>query len=165
MRTGSQVNAYYKGRSREEYRWFSVGAGAPVISMDAERAARQIVRAAKRGEAQRILSLPANVIARLHGLAPGLTAGIASLANRVVLPSDGVGSRATRGAEIEPSLQSPLYRTVTLWGRKAAQRFQQHEPREAMAGDEVSESTSAAGTTEPRPFAEPSAAPGESQPE
>jgi NAD(P)-dependent dehydrogenase (short-subunit alcohol dehydrogenase family) len=166
MRTGSQVNAYYKGRSREEYRWFSVGAGAPVISMDAERAARQIVRAAKRGEAQRILSLPANVLARFHGLAPGLTAGIASLANRVVLPSDGVGSRATRGADLEPSLQSPLYRTVTVWGRKAAERFQQHEARqEPPAAGGVAEPAAGATGTEPRPFADPSASPGESQPE
>ena len=52
MRTGTHVNAYYKGHGREEFRWLSLMDGAPVISMDAERAARQIVRAAKRGEAQ-----------------------------------------------------------------------------------------------------------------
>jgi NAD(P)-dependent dehydrogenase (short-subunit alcohol dehydrogenase family) len=154
MRTGSQVNAYFKGRGREEFRWFSVGAGAPMISMDAERAARQIVRATKRGEAERILSLPANMLARLHGIAPGLTTGIASLANRV-MPSDGVGKQATRGAEFAPSFSSPVYRTVTMWGRKAAERFQ-HQPSEA--------GSIRGGEAEPRPFAE-QPAPGESQPE
>jgi NAD(P)-dependent dehydrogenase (short-subunit alcohol dehydrogenase family) len=151
MRTGSHVNAYYKGRGRDEYRWFSVGAGVPVITMDAERAARQVVRAAKRGEAQRILSLPANVLARLHGVAPGLTTGIASLANRVMLPTDGVGTRATRGAELAPSLDSRLYRTVTLWARRSARRFQH--------GDEVEETVAEA--EEPRPFTETAPAPGE----
>jgi uncharacterized protein (DUF2384 family) len=156
MRTGSHVNAYFKGHGREEFRWLSVGAGAPVISMDAERAARQIVRATKRGEAQRILSLPANVLARVHGVAPGLTAGIASLANRV-MPSDGVGSRPTRGADLEPSLDSRLYRTVTIWGRRAAERFQ-HQPSGAGAA-------AGSGDAEPRPFPEAAPAPGESPPD
>jgi NAD(P)-dependent dehydrogenase (short-subunit alcohol dehydrogenase family) len=154
MRTGSHVNAQYKGHGRAEFRWFSVGAGAPVISMDAERAARQIVRAAKRGEAQRILSLPATVLARLHGVAPGLTTGIASLANRM-LPSDGVSSRPFRGADLERSLDSRLYRTVTIWGRKAAERFQHHEPpAEAAAGADESEARSGAqkaGRVEEKP--------------
>jgi hypothetical protein len=125
-----------------------------MISMDAERAARQIVRAARRGEAQRILSLPANVLARLHGVAPGLTQGLTSLASRV-MPSDGVGTRGTRGVEIEPSLDSRLYRTVTIWGRKAADRFQRHTPSE--------EATAEAAEGEPRPFAELSPAPGEAE--
>ena len=156
MRTGSQVNAQFKGQGREEFRWFSVGAGAPVISMDAERAARQIVRATRRGEAERILSLPANMLARLHGIAPGFTTGMASLANRV-MPSDGVGTRATRGAELEPSLRSPVYRTVTMWGRKAAERFQ-HQPSGAGAAG-------GSGEAEPRPFPEAAPGPGEIQPE
>lgn len=152
MRTGTHVNAYYKGHGREEFRWLSLMDGAPVISMDAERAARQIVRAAKRGEAQRILSLPANVLARLHGVAPGLTTGIASLANRV-LPSDGVGLQHTRGADLEQSLDSRLYRTATIWGRKAAERFQ-HQPEGAG-------SAPGSGDAEPRPSPEAAPAPGE----
>jgi len=162
MRTGSHVNAFYKGHGREEFRWLSLMDGAPVISMDAERAARQIVRAAKRGEAQRILSLPANVLARLHGVAPGLTTGIASLANRV-LPSDGVGSQHTRGADLEPSLDSRLYRTVTIWGRKAAERFQ-HQPAPASAPTRA-EKPPSSGDAQPRPLKQPTPAPGEPQPD
>jgi NAD(P)-dependent dehydrogenase (short-subunit alcohol dehydrogenase family) len=158
MRTGSHVNAHYKGHGREEFRWVSLMDGAPVISMDAERAARQIVRAAKRGESQRILSLPANVLARLHGVAPGLTTGIASLANRV-LPSDGVGSQHTRGADLEPSLDSRLYRTATIWGRKAAERFQ-HQPSPAAAPTRAGKPASP-NTAEPRPLEQPAPAPGE----
>jgi NAD(P)-dependent dehydrogenase (short-subunit alcohol dehydrogenase family) len=162
MRTGTHVNAYYKGHGREEFRWLSLMDGAPVISMDAERAARQIVRAAKRGEAQRILSLPANVLARVHGVAPGLTAGIASLANRV-MPSDGVGSKPTRGTDIEPSMDSRLYRTVTIWGRRAAERFQQY-PAGASAPTRA-EKPSSSRDAEPRPFEEPAPSSGDAPPD
>ncbi|MBX6342448.1 MAG: SDR family oxidoreductase, partial [Thermomicrobiaceae bacterium] len=89
MRTGSYLNALFKGRQEEEFTLFSLGATLPLISMDAERAARQIVRAVKRGEAEPTLSLPAVAAARLVGLAPGLTADIAGLANRLLPEPDG----------------------------------------------------------------------------
>jgi short-subunit dehydrogenase len=45
MRTGSHLNARFTGRAGQEFTWFSLGASLPLISMDAERAARQIVTA------------------------------------------------------------------------------------------------------------------------
>src|SRR5213079_3147743 len=41
MRTGSHVNAKFKGKQDIEFAWFSAS-GAPLISMDADRAARKI---------------------------------------------------------------------------------------------------------------------------
>jgi len=72
MRTGSYQQAFFAGNQKQEFEWFALGASLPLVSMDAVRAARQIVRAVKIGEAQPILSLPANVIARFHGLFRGL---------------------------------------------------------------------------------------------
>src|SRR5207253_3425233 len=43
MRTGSYGNALFKGKHEAELTWFALGASLPGISMDAERAARQIV--------------------------------------------------------------------------------------------------------------------------
>ena len=40
----------------------------PGLSMSADRAARQIVAATARGDAEKILSTPANILARFHGL-------------------------------------------------------------------------------------------------
>ena len=45
MRTGSHVNAEFAGQQAKEFTWFGLGASLPLISMDAERAARQIVAA------------------------------------------------------------------------------------------------------------------------
>jgi hypothetical protein len=52
--------------------------------MDAERAARRVVAAARRGEAEVILSLPANVAVRAHGLFPGLVTDLLGLAGRII---------------------------------------------------------------------------------
>src|SRR6185437_14182851 len=66
MRTGSPRNADFKGKHRAEYAWFSISDALPGASMSAERAARQIIAACRRGDAEIILSLPANVAAKVH---------------------------------------------------------------------------------------------------
>ena len=47
MRTGSYRQAEFGGDTRAEFGWFSAAAGAPLLSMDADRAARRIVDAVK----------------------------------------------------------------------------------------------------------------------
>ena len=71
MRTGSYLNAVFSGNQDSESAWFGVGASMPFITMGADRAARQIVAATRRGEAERILTTPAALMARFHGLFPG----------------------------------------------------------------------------------------------
>ena len=67
MRTGSHLHAEFKGNHKQEYAWFSAGAASPFVSIAAERAACCIVRAAARGDAEKVLSFPAGVLAHLHG--------------------------------------------------------------------------------------------------
>src|SRR5436309_6326749 len=55
MRTGSQVNAFFKGKNRAEYTWFTVLSSIPPLSMSAKRAAQQIVKATERGRTEVIL--------------------------------------------------------------------------------------------------------------
>lgn len=50
MRTGSHTAARFHGRPGAEYRWFATAASMPLLSMDAERAARAI-------EVPRVMSL------------------------------------------------------------------------------------------------------------
>jgi short-subunit dehydrogenase len=123
MRTGSHVNAFFKGKKRLEYLWFSLCATLPGISMDAERAARQIVYATKRGEAERVLSTPATLAARFHGLFPGLTTDILAMADRLLPSGDQVGTDRARGGDLDRSIRSRIYDTATSLGRSAAQRF------------------------------------------
>jgi len=121
MRTGSHLNAQFKGRQAEEYRWFAAGAATPLISIAAERAAKSIVSAALRGDAEKILSLPADVLARLHGLAPGLTSELLGIA-QLALPSESAGTHgAIPGREIEARFTSRLWKLSTRAGQRAAE--------------------------------------------
>jgi hypothetical protein len=134
MRTGSPLNAFFKGRHEAEFTLFSALASLPLVSMDAARAARQIVRATKRGEAERILSVPANVLARFHGLFPGLTADLLGAVNRVLpAPAAGTGDRLERGMEVYGRVRWPLLDALMAWTLSAARRFHQYPgPRPAL---------------------------------
>ena len=99
MRTGSHVRAEFAGRREQEFTWFSLGASLPLVSMDAERAARQIVAgmAARRPEV--FLTPAAQVVGRLAGLAPEVTAPILHAVQSIVLPApDGDGDGACPAA-------------------------------------------------------------------
>jgi len=119
MRTGSPRNAYFKGRHRAEYAWFSISGSLPGSSMNADRAARQIVSACRHGDAEVVLSFPAKLAVTFHGLFPGLTSDVLGLVNRVLPGPGGIGAERRRGAE-STSAWSPSILTA-LTERAAAQ--------------------------------------------
>jgi NAD(P)-dependent dehydrogenase (short-subunit alcohol dehydrogenase family) len=124
MRTGSPRNALFKGDRTAEHRWFTLGDSIPLLSMDAERAARAIVRAGLRGKPEVILTPAAKVAVRLHGIAPGLSTRIAAVTDRL-LPRTDDSSPATPGHAVD---QPPSwFRTATRLTRSAARRFHQHD--------------------------------------
>ena len=92
MRTGSPRNALFTGDRVAENRWFTAAANLPVVSMDAERAARRLVRATLARRPEIILTPLAKLGVRAHALAPSTSLRVVSLVNRL-LPT-GTGSRA-----------------------------------------------------------------------
>ena len=95
MRTGSHVNAHFKGRNEEEYAWFAIGDTMPIVSMSAESAAQSILSACARGDAEAVLGLPTRIAVAARALAPNLSADVLAWINRVVLPEPGGISQAT----------------------------------------------------------------------
>ncbi|HEY8370301.1 MAG TPA: SDR family oxidoreductase [Thermodesulfobacteriota bacterium] len=131
MRTGSHLDARFGGRHRAEFTWFSLGATLPLVSTSAERAARRIVAATRRGDPEVTLTPQAALLARLNGVAPGLTADVLGLVNRLLPPPDGLGAATRAGHESEtPLTRSPL----TALGRRAAARYNQPAARQAPPG-------------------------------
>ncbi len=96
MRTGSHWNAFFKGRSEKEFAWFAHGASLPGASMNAERAARQIVAACRRGDAELVISLPAQVAVVAQAVAPGLLAAAESFVHRLLPRSPAEGGHDPR---------------------------------------------------------------------
>jgi NAD(P)-dependent dehydrogenase (short-subunit alcohol dehydrogenase family) len=101
MRTGSHVNARFKGNHDAEFAWFSAGAGAPLISMDADRAARKIVAAFRRGQPSLTLTFAARGAIAGNALFPNLTGHTMKIVNRF-LPdvADESGEHSRAGSEL-----------------------------------------------------------------
>jgi NAD(P)-dependent dehydrogenase (short-subunit alcohol dehydrogenase family) len=129
MRTGSHLRAEFGGEQEAEYRWFALGASAPYpVAISAERAARIIVRAVKRGQADCTYPLSAVVAARLSGLLPGVTTSALSLVDRI-LPEPAQQPAGTRpGSAVEAGIEAPLLRAATVLGRAAAEEYKQVPP-------------------------------------
>lgn len=117
MRTGSTVNTTMKGNEHKtEYTLFTLLDTLPITSIDATRAARQIVNATKRGDTELIISIQAQLLSRLHGFLPGLTTDLLTLSNLLLPTSWSQGTQHYTGKESEtPVTRSPL----TALGQKA----------------------------------------------
>lgn len=132
LRTGSHMNATFKGDHRKEYSWFAMGASLPLVSMSARRAARKIVSAAARGAAEIVLTPQAKLAVLVHGAAPGLVSDIAGVANRWM---PGTGSRRSQRYTGKES-STPLTRSfVTSSGRAAGRELNQHPESGPVGGD------------------------------
>ncbi|SRR5581483_9471882 len=120
MRTGSPRNALFKGRHRGEYTWFAISDSLPLLSMNAERAARRIINATRRGAARLVLGAPAKAAVLASELFPAATATMLGLADRV-LPSSSeqCAAEAHRGAESQSAF-APSW--LTRLSEKAARR-------------------------------------------
>jgi short-subunit dehydrogenase len=82
MRTGSHVNARFKGKHDNEFAWFAASAGAPLISMNADRAARKIIAACRRGQPSLTLTFAARGAILGNALFPNLTGYMMKVMNR-----------------------------------------------------------------------------------
>jgi NAD(P)-dependent dehydrogenase (short-subunit alcohol dehydrogenase family) len=101
MRIGSHVNAKFKGNHDVEFAWFAASAGAPVISMNADRAARKILAACRRGQPSLTLTFAARGAILGNALFPNLTGYMMKFVNRF-LPgiSDEEGNRSRAGSQL-----------------------------------------------------------------
>jgi NAD(P)-dependent dehydrogenase (short-subunit alcohol dehydrogenase family) len=119
MRTGSPRNADFKGKHHLEYAWFSISDALPLLTVSAENAARQIVRACKRGQAELVISVPAKVAVLFESLFPEAMSQILSVVNQVLPGAGGVGKQTMKGRD-STSAWSPSW--LTSLNEEAAKR-------------------------------------------
>ncbi len=113
MRTGSPPNAQFKGQNEKEYAWFAISDSLPLLTISAENAARQILSACQRGEAEAVLGLPAQAAVTVFQMLPELTAEVLTLVNRYLLPGPGgIGTQHRLGRD-STSAVAPSVLTAT----------------------------------------------------
>jgi NAD(P)-dependent dehydrogenase (short-subunit alcohol dehydrogenase family) len=102
MRTGSPFNAWFKGNHRDEFAWFVISDSLPIASIDARRAASQLIDACRHGDANLVISWPAKLAIIANAVMPEAVALAMNLVNQVVLP----GPSQTTGMESHSGWQS-----------------------------------------------------------
>jgi NAD(P)-dependent dehydrogenase (short-subunit alcohol dehydrogenase family) len=113
MRTGSHVNAKFKGKHDMEFAWFAASAGAPLISMNADRAARKILAACRRGQPSLTLTFAARGAILGNALFPNLTGYVMRLVNRFLpKPSGAEGNQLRAGSEVRRLIPDWLTRSA-----------------------------------------------------
>lgn len=124
MRTGSHLNAVFTGDAAKEYAWFAPAASLPLLSIDAERAARRMVTGVLNGKPVVVLTPLAWTGIRVRGLLPGTTTRVMGLANRLLpVAPPGGGDAQVEGSVAERRLDLPVVRRLTTLGERAARRF------------------------------------------
>ena len=93
MRTGSHLRAEFVGAQQREYAWFATAASLPLLSMDAERAARRIVAGVIAGRSVLVLTPLAKIAPRMDALFPRTTSALLGLVARL-LPAAPSSSRS-----------------------------------------------------------------------
>ncbi|KRB47764.1 SDR family oxidoreductase [Terrabacter sp. Root181] len=123
MRTGGHLHASFGGDPAAEYAWFAPAASLPLLSIDADRAARRIVDAVLAGRPMVVLTPLAWVGIRVRGLAPATTTRVMGLMGRL-LPSAPLraGAHTVDGAEARRRLGSPVVDRFATLGDRAARR-------------------------------------------
>ena len=127
MRTGSHVNAEFKGQNEKEYALFSIMDALPLTSVSADNAARQILDAARRGSAELTISIQAKLATRFNAIFPETTAGILEMIDRF-LPEPGTRSTTSHTGLESTSEASPSLITSAI--DRAAERNNELKPNE-----------------------------------
>jgi short-subunit dehydrogenase len=110
MRTGSHKNALFKGEYRKEFAWFSLGVANPLVSMDADRAAHQILRAIREGKSDITVTLAARLAVMLQALFPNFTGFVIKLVSHLLpkMPVEG-GFSVRSGWESESNISPSIF--------------------------------------------------------
>jgi NAD(P)-dependent dehydrogenase (short-subunit alcohol dehydrogenase family) len=129
MRTGSHVNAQFKGSHRAEYAWFSILGALPISSTDAGSAARQIVEAIRFAQPHLTITLPARWVEIANTLFPNVTAAGFKLFNQL-LPSfeAGTGDQKWTGWESQSEWSPSMLTALSDEAVSENNELRQHVP-------------------------------------
>jgi NAD(P)-dependent dehydrogenase (short-subunit alcohol dehydrogenase family) len=121
MRTGSPMNAQFKGQHEAEYAWFKIASSLPGLTIAAERAARRIVTAARYGDPSLTITPQAQMAAAANAIAPAAVARVMLLIARMLPSADGPsGNEVLKGRETEPAARWTPSIVTALTDRAAA---------------------------------------------
>jgi short-subunit dehydrogenase len=121
MRTGSPRNITVKGNHEAEYGWFKLAGSFPLVSQNADQAARQIVKGIENGRSEIVLTFTAKFVSAVQGIFPGAMGTVAKLMNALLPRSE--NTAAKKGWEAETRLTHGIIGAIS---DKAADKYNQY---------------------------------------
>lgn len=122
MRTGSFLQAWFKGDQELEYAWFAPSSSLSLLTISADDAARSIIEAIRHGKREVVLSWQAKILAFAHGVSPSATVAALSVVNRLF--ADSADQSRKKGQEARNDLDSQAVDRLTKRGLEAADELQ-----------------------------------------
>jgi short-subunit dehydrogenase len=114
MRTGSPVNAQFKGNHEAEYAWFKVASSIPGVTISAERAAAKIVEACRYGDPELTITPQAKLAAAANAAVPAAVARAMAIVSRALPgPGGADGNVLRKGRETKPRAVPSVVTTLT----------------------------------------------------
>jgi NAD(P)-dependent dehydrogenase (short-subunit alcohol dehydrogenase family) len=108
MRTGSHINAEFKGQNKKEFALFSIVDALPISSINAERAAAKILQASREGKAELIISVQAKAAAKFNALFPEAMSTILATTNGLLPNAGENGTAKFKGLESTSALSPSI---------------------------------------------------------
>ena len=128
MRTGSPVNAVVKGEEhRQEYTLFALADALPGSSIDVQRAAHQVVNATHRGDTELIITIPAQLAARLYGAFPAIMSDLFAVVSRFLPTGEGQGTALYLGKDSETPVSQSF---LTKLSQRASEKYNEYSNNE-----------------------------------
>jgi NAD(P)-dependent dehydrogenase (short-subunit alcohol dehydrogenase family) len=127
MRTGSWIHGSFRGMPERELGWFGVGAITPLLSIDADTAAKRIVRAIIDRKRRLTFTPAARLAIAVHDYLPGLWALASAIIGRLLprAPLNGEPVEQRRGGELLEQPSSWLLRAIGARSARLAERHGQ----------------------------------------
>jgi NAD(P)-dependent dehydrogenase (short-subunit alcohol dehydrogenase family) len=124
MRTGSYLQAHFKGDAANEFTWFGLAANLPGFTAPAAYAARQVRRAVEAGRMTLTITWPAKILIRVQALFPEVTRHLMAGVNQYVLPNPQGDKTLVLGKALNEGFKG-VFRLFTTLGRNAASELNQ----------------------------------------
>jgi short-subunit dehydrogenase len=121
MRTGSYLNARFKGQKEKEFAWFGLLGNLPGMSISAEESAKTIRQSLQKRDLTCTISLPAKLLIHAEALLPEATRTVMQLTTKL-LPSADENSGDAPGKALNQRF-GKLFQALTALGKVAAQRY------------------------------------------
>jgi short-subunit dehydrogenase len=123
MRTGSYVNAFFQENNKNEFKLFSMMSTAPILTISADKAARETIRAIKNRTVLKVLGLPAKVLIELNHFFPETTLKFLSLVSRF-LPAATRQTGFEQGLSIRKKFKDAELPVFEQIGKKVQEKHQ-----------------------------------------